>query len=254
MDFFSELAQRNTALFVFGFICLLGTLITGVLSFTTSVEVLGINAFIKPFKFFLSTVIFAWTMAWYLGHLNQTGTITGYTWTVILVLSFELVYITLKASQGELSHFNVSSAFNGIMFSLMGIAISIMTLYTLYIGILFFTGNFPELPPAYLWGIRLGILCFVIFAFEGGLMGAQLSHTVGAPDGGEGLKLLNWSTKYGDLRIAHFAGMHALQILPIAGFYLLSSSRQMILVSIIYFAVCTAVLVQALMKLPLIRG
>ena len=192
-------------------------------------------------------------MGWYLGHLDHSNTVAAYTWTVILVLSFELVYITLKASQGELSHFNISSAQNAMMFQLMGVAISIMTLFTLYIGILFVRGNFPDLPPAYLWGIRLGIICFVIFAFEGGIMGAQMSHTVGAADGGEGLKLLNWSTKYGDLRIAHFAGMHALQVLPIVGFYLLSTSRQSIIFSTCYFIICAAVLIQALLKMPLIR-
>lgn len=254
MDFFTELAQRNLTLFLFGILCALGTIITGILSITTTTEVLGINAFIKPFKFFLSSVIFAWSMAWFVAYLNHPTTVNIYSWVVILVLSFELAYITLKASQGELSHFNISSAQNALMFSLMGIAISIMTLFTLYIGILFFQGKFPDLPIAYLWGIRLGIICFVIFAFEGGIMGAKLAHTVGAADGGEGLKLLNWSTKHGDLRIAHFIGMHALQILPLICFYFLSSARQAIIFSSIYFIICTAILIQALMKIPFIKA
>lgn len=254
MDFFNELLHRNTALFVFGAICLLGTVVTGILSFTTTTEVMGVNAFIKPFKFFLSTTIFTWTMTWYLGYLNEPVTVNLYVWTVIAVLSFELIYITLRASQGQLSHFNISTSQNATMFSLMGFAISVMTIFTLYIGILFFLNSFPDLSPTYLWGIRLGILLFVIFAFEGGIMGAKLAHSVGGPDGGEGLKLINWSTKHGDLRIAHFAGMHALQVLPIIGYYLLTSSKQMIIVSIFYFALCTAVFIQALMKLPLIRG
>ncbi len=252
-NFFLELQNRNELLFWFGWINVIGALACLLLIQTTTTEVLGINAFVKPLKFFLSTVAVTWSMAWYMSYLNQPIPVKIYSWVLILMLSFEVFYITLRAAQGQLSHFNISSAFNGTMFSLMGLAISIFTLWTAYIGYLFFVNDFPDLTLSYVWGIRLGILFFVVFAFEGGMMGAKLSHTIGAPDGGVGLPLTNWSVRAGDLRIAHFIGMHALQLLPLLSYFFVRNVKVVMVISFVYFVITSLVFIQALLGKPLIK-
>ncbi|UHG90670.1 hypothetical protein [Spirosoma oryzicola] len=248
------LKGRNAILYWFGLICLIGGLVCIGLSFVTTRQVLGINAFIKPTKFCVSIWIFCWTMACFLYLLNRPRTVAVYSWMVVVVMTIELAVIIGQAAQGKLSHFNVTSIVDGVLFSFMGIAITTFTAWTGYIGYLFFITKPTGVPATYLWGIRFGILLFVIFAFEGGMMASRLAHTVGAPDGGPGLPGVNWSTGYGDLRVAHFFGMHALQLLPLYGYFLAKQPRQVVVVSIAYGVVISALLVQALWAKPLLLG
>lgn len=252
IDFFTVLKFRNEPLFCFGLICLISAGLILFIAKFSPIQLNGVNAWYKPIKFALSIGIFSWTMAWYTGYLSQTNQVSIYSWTTILLLGFELFYIALQASRGQLSHYNVSSPIYTWLTVAMAIAAIAATLYTGYIGILFCTGSFPELPGYYLWAIRIGIFLFVIFAFEGAIIGANGSHSVGGVDNGNGLPLFNWSRKYGDLRIAHFVGMHALQVMPIVAFYLLKDVKLVIGLGVVYGAIAILCLIQALLGKPLL--
>ena len=58
MKFLSELKRRNRILYIFGWLCWLGAFVCIVLSGRDDTQILNINAWIKPLKFFLSDCYF----------------------------------------------------------------------------------------------------------------------------------------------------------------------------------------------------
>ena len=250
LGFSKELKIRNKELFYFGALCLALSIVCIVLSKLTTTQIQGVNAWFKPFKFAVSIGLFAWTMAWYCHYLLHFNT-SIFNWTVIILFGLELVYIIFQASNGQLSHFNISTVTYSMLYSLMGLAATIITLYTAYIGLLFFAQSFPGLPVYYLWAIRLGILIFVVFSFEGALMGSRMNHSVGAINDNSNWFIVGWSKTVGDLRVSHFIGMHALQLLPLLSFYIFKNIKSTIIISLLYAVLAATTLVQALNGKPI---
>jgi hypothetical protein len=211
-----------------------------------------VNSWYKPFKFAFSTFLFAWAMAWYCYYLPNFN-INSFNWTVIILLGFEIFYIAFQASKGQLSHYNLSTPVYAALYSMMALAATLVTLYTAYIGVLFFTNSFPELPNYYVWAIRLSIILFVVFSFEGFAMGSKLNHSVGALNDNSNLFIIGWSKTVGDLRVSHFIGMHALQVLPILSYYVLKNTKLTFGLSIIYGMLAIMTLIQALKGRPFIK-
>jgi hypothetical protein len=75
-------------------------------------------------------------MAWYCHYLPNFNLIL-FNWTVVVLWSFELIYIALQASKGQLSHYNLSTPVYTILYGLMAIAATVVTLYTAYVGFYF---------------------------------------------------------------------------------------------------------------------
>lgn len=251
MAFFDELKVRNSALFYFGLLSFILALLFLVLSRTSNVKVFNANAWYKPAKFALSIGLYAWTMAWFCYYLKDFH-VSLFNWTIIVLLGFEIFYIALQASKGQLSHYNVSTSFYATLYALMAIAASMVTIYTAYVGLLFFINTFNELPAYYVWSIRLGIVLFVIFAFEGFAMGARLNHSVGALNDNSNVFLLGWSRIAGDLRISHFIGMHAIQVLPLLSYYCFKNTKITFLVAALYGLLALFTLIWALRGKPLL--
>jgi hypothetical protein len=258
---FGELHRRSGVLAITGWIQL--AILLGALALAPfdSRLVLGINPWIKPIKFALSITFYVWTVAWLLGYLRLRGWAKGIiSWGISVSMLTEIACITAQAVRGTTSHYNVNTALDAAIFAIMGAMIAINSVLALVLLILFFTAR-CALPRPYLWSIRSGFAVFLAASAVGGVMVAHGAHSVGVKDGGPGLPIMNWSTSGGDLRAAHFLGLHALQVLPIVGFlvgrhksWAVSRKTAYVLVLSGAYALLVAVLYfQAIHGSPLLR-
>lgn len=187
----------------------------------------GVNAWFKPAKFTLSVAIYLFTVACLLSPLERgLPGLAAARRTVAVAMAGEIVIILLQAARGVPSHFNNSTPLNAVLFAIMGILILANTLAAAWILWLYWS-DAPALKAPLLLGIRLGLGIFIVAGLQGFLMVANGAHTVGAPDGARGIFFVNWSLTNGDLRIAHFLGLHALQGLPVVAW--LSGSRKAVI-------------------------
>jgi len=253
----AKLFREQRPLMIAGLLFMIGGVILLGLSMVDDVRILGISRWIKPMKFYFSVGVFLWTMAVYLRYLPDHERFSQIlSWSFIAIFLAELIAVTGQSIRGTTSHFNIATPLDGFIFGAMGVLIAISTLLTAVILVAYFRYK-VDLPPALLWGIRLGLIIFLAGSIQGGYMSAQMGHAVGAPDGGPGLPLTNWSTVAGDLRVAHFLGLHAVQVMPLLGL-ILEKWRVTYRVAIVfaaallYFGFFIAVFVQALYGRPLI--
>lgn len=183
-------------------------------------KILGLNPWIKPIKFELSVIVFLLTvglMLWALGdgaEMLRARWWLGWGFGVAMMVENSL--IALQSARGVRSHMNFSTPLDSALFGVMGVFILANTFFAGWLFWLWMQAS-AGLETALVWGIRLGLLMLLLGSIEGVRMVAHGAHTVGAPDGSAGLPFLNWSTKYGDLRVAHFFALHALQIFPLVG-------------------------------------
>ncbi|MGW0860999.1 hypothetical protein [Streptomyces sp. NPDC002611] len=186
----------------------------------------GAPIWAKPFKFAVSFVAYCLSLAWMLSLLPRGRRVAWWAGTVVALASLvEMVIIVGQVVRGKRSHFNQATPFDEALFSAMGATVVILWAGTLVVAVLLLRARIADRASA--WAVRCGILLALTGAAVGFLMTRPApgqrrgvsevvgAHSVGVPDGGPSMPLTGWSTTGGDLRIPHFFGMHALQLLPL---------------------------------------
>jgi hypothetical protein len=211
-----ELLARHRVLTWFG-IALLAALVPTAIALGLDDRMLrGANVWLKPLKFMLSIGVLSLTTAWFIGHLpaqqRRSRWVTAIAAMVIGAGAFELSYITLQAARGLGSHYNVEGAFHAVMYPLMGLGAVVLTASQPLLAWLLWRHPDARIPPVYRASVLAGlVLTFVLGGGVGALLSGQQPEVV------PGMPFFGWSPSSGDLRPAHFLGIHSEHLLPAAG-------------------------------------
>lgn len=228
----------------------------------------------KPLKFSISLALYALTLAWMLSLVRRAvlRRIGWWAGTIGAGASLlEIAVISIQVVRGVGSHFNVSTPTNQLFYQLMAGGVTLMYCATLLVGAAVAVFSTVQ-DRAVAWALRIGLVVALVGLSVGFLMvvpttaqladpasGTYGSHSVGGDDASGGVPFLGWNTVHGDLRVSHFIGMHALQVLPILALALprtmpaATRLRIVVVAGATYAAVTAIALWQALRGQSVIR-
>ena len=267
--FSSARQQPLLALTVAANVVLLVVALAGVVFDSRSV--LGAPTWMKTLKFTISVALYAGTLIWVLNAITRRPRLVRFIGDASgAIFLLEIGIIALQAARGVPAHFNTATLLDGILFSIMGAGITSMWALNVIAFVLLLREKLQT--RAMTWAVRGGLLIALIGMALAFFMtspnatqmaalqsGQRLSmigaHNVNALVDGQTrmLPVLGWNLDGGDLRIAHFVGLHAIQALPLLALWLrrrtLSDNAQTALVGIggaTYLGVTLLTLWQAL--------
>ena len=211
----------------------------------------GVNVWDKPAKFFIAVALQFATVSWALNFLQIKTRATEVAIYMMVISGWgENVYIATRAAFGLTSHFNNTTVFSSIAYGIMGVGALTLTATAYFIG-----WQIWRQSPRGLWvqAASLGLMAGAILGtIAGGYMAQRTGHWVGGEmSDAHGLALFGWSTSGGDLRVAHFIGLHAAQIIPLSA---LSGDK-----TVVWFAtlgitlVTVAIFVMGIAGMPLFK-
>jgi hypothetical protein len=215
----------------------------------------GVSVWLKPAKFFASLAIQFATVTWAMSYLPAAQLRQrAIRWPILVMLGWgwlEMAYIVFRAARAEDSHFNIDSLFAQVAYAVMGLGAVSMTAIAAYVGFRLWRHRKDGLmTEAAALGLMVGA---ALGTLAGAYISQKLGHAVGGdPTDATGTGFFAWSTTGGDLRIAHFVGLHAAQFIPFAA---LSGKRSVMWLAVAACTVLTAAtFLQAVAGIPLLRG
>jgi hypothetical protein len=217
----AQARQRFPGLWFGGWAALALSLPLLVLGWTDDRLIQGASVWLKPWKFHVSIAVHLFTLAWLATYLRDTPerarAMRRLSGVALACAVFELAYITWRAARGEPSHFNIGTPLAGAMYALMGLGAVLLTGCAGMLGLWVARARDFAHGPVLQRGLALGLLLgWALGTLTGAYVSAQTGHGVGGTAGAAaGLPIVQWARDGGDLRVAHFVGLHAMQAVPL---------------------------------------
>jgi hypothetical protein len=255
MSLIVNLFQRERFLMRYTVLMFALLLVAGLLWTVDGRVVREVNVWAKPMKFMAAVGWMALTTAVFLtllpAHARAQRSVQVMVWVLVLTSAFEVGYITLQGALGNGSHYNVSHPLLALMFGLMATAAVGLTATQGYLAWVVnkngLTWGQPVFVQSVVWGLALTFVLATISGFAlGGLQ----------PPAGQGLPVVGWHLSGGDVRPAHFLGVHANQLLPLWGLVLmrLSGVQPRVAMVLLYTGVALYVLAWAWLSASALAG
>ncbi|MCU1643894.1 MAG: hypothetical protein JWN03_4169 [Nocardia sp.] len=197
------------------------------------------SVWLKPLKFAVAFTLYTGTLAWLLSFPHRGQRLTWWMGTVFAIAGVaDVGFIAVQAARGTFSHFNSQTdAVNSIGQIVFDAGIPALFFANLIIALTLTWQRVTDRPTGRAINAGLGIAAaaMALMIFAGGGAPQQTTDAYGNPvslrashtvttgqvhDDGGGMPITHWSTVGGDLRIPHFVGLHAIQVLILAALLL----------------------------------
>jgi hypothetical protein len=193
--------------------------------------IMGESVWLKPMKFGFAMGVYGLTLAWLLSKLRKGRRFGWWLGTIFAIAGLlDVGAVAFAAAHGTFSHFNDNTdSVARTVQTVFQFGIMPLLLTTLVIAILVLiqrTGD-RALTRALRAGLGLALASMVVALWLSTVSGATPrtvtdanghsvsmtgAHGIGDPDG-NAMPVTHWSTTGGDLRVPHFVGLHAIQVL-----------------------------------------
>lgn len=220
--FFRELDATDPVLSRLGWALLLAVPVFAAFAMFVPAGTVAINPWIKPIKFSMSFSTFASTVSLLLLALRiPKWQLTLVRRAIAASVALEILSLAAQAWRSAY-HLSGQSLLDTSLAQLTNSMVMVNTTIVCWMLALFFANRVrtDQIDRPMVAAIRHSLVIFLAGNAIGGYMLARGSHTVGTADGGPGLPFVNWSVIGGDLRIAHFIAIHAIQIVPLFAYIL----------------------------------